>query len=200
MWQVLENQNVGAAPEGQDSPGGTGEGAGAAETERGYHAGLPMEPSVEAIRRLQQENSDLRDRHLRLAAEFDNFRKRAARERIELGDRSQAALAVRLLDVLDDLDRVVAGGASRGADDPVQQALVLIDRKLRKELEAAGLERIDPAGKPFDPSLHEAVSVLAPPEPALDHTVSATFQAGYRFKGSLIRPARVQVYSSEGHA
>jgi molecular chaperone GrpE len=159
-----------------------------------------MEPSVEAIRRLQQENSDLRDRHLRLAAEFDNFRKRAARERIELGDRSQAALAVRLLDVLDDLDRVVAGGASRGADDPVQQALVLIDRKLRKELEAAGLERIDPAGKPFDPSLHEAVSVLAPPEPALDHTVSATFQAGYRFKGSLIRPARVQVYSSEGHA
>jgi molecular chaperone GrpE len=159
-----------------------------------------MEPSVEAIRRLQQENSDLRDRHLRLAAEFDNFRKRAARERIELGDRSQAALAVRLLDVLDDLDRVVAGGASRGADDPVQQALVLIDRKLRKELEAAGLERIDPAGTPFDPSLHEAVSVLAPPDPALDHTVSATFQAGYRFKGSLIRPARVQVYSSEGHA
>lgn len=197
---MLENQNLGVTPEGQDAPGGGGGGAGPAETESGYHAGLPMEPSAEAIRRLEDENSELRDRHLRLAAEFDNFRKRAARERVELGDRSQAALTVRLLEVLDDLDRVVAGGSSRGSDDPVQQALVLIDRKLRKELEAAGLERIDPIGSAFDPSLHEAVSVVAPPDPALDHTVSATYQAGYRFKGSLIRPARVQVYSTEGHA
>jgi molecular chaperone GrpE len=159
-----------------------------------------MEPPTEALRRLEQVNSDLRERHLRLAAEFDNFRKRAARERIELADRAQAALAVKLLDVLDDLDRVVAGAAADGSSDVVRQALVLIDRKLRKELEAAGLERIDPVGEPFDPALHEAVSVLIPPDPARDHTVSATFQAGYRFKGALIRPARVQVYSSEGHA
>ncbi|HWA57578.1 MAG TPA: nucleotide exchange factor GrpE [Gemmatimonadales bacterium] len=160
-----------------------------------------MEPSSEAIRRLEGENADLRDRQLRLAAEFDNFRKRATRERAELTDRAQAALAVRLLEVLDDLDRVVAGGQSSGATaDVVQQGLVLIDRKLRKELETAGLERIDPAGQTFDPAVAEAVSVLPPPEPAKDHTVSATFQAGYRFKGALIRPARVQVYSSEGHA
>jgi molecular chaperone GrpE len=158
-----------------------------------------MEPAAEAVKRLQEENSELRDRHLRLAAEFDNFRKRAVRERVELGDRAQAALAVKLLEVLDDLDRVVAGGEAGGSRDVVQQALVLIDRKLRKELEAAGLERIDPVGMAFDPSLHEAVSVLTPPAPTLDHTVSATFQAGYRFKGALIRPARVQVYSSEGH-
>jgi molecular chaperone GrpE len=52
---------------------------------------------------------------------------------------------------------------------------------------------------PFDPSLHEAVSVLPAPDPSKDHKVSATFQAGYRFKGSLLRPARVQVFSSEGH-
>ena len=55
-------------------------------------------------------------------------------------------------------------------------------------------------GQPFDPVLHEAVSVLPAPAPELDHTVAATFQVGYRFKGSLVRPARVQVYSSEGHA
>jgi molecular chaperone GrpE len=159
-----------------------------------------MEPPAEAIRRLEEENSELRDRHLRLAAEFDNFRKRAARERAELADRAQAALSVKLLEVLDDLDRVVAGGATGGTSGVVQEALVLIDRKLRKELEAAGLERIDPVGRPFDPSMHEAVSAVSPPEAALDHTVGATFQAGYKFKGSLIRPARVQVYTSEGHA
>lgn len=177
--------------------GATTGNAGAAET----HSGLPMEPDIEAVRRLERENSDLRDRHLRLAAEFDNFRKRAARERVELTDRAQGALAVKLLEVLDDLDRVLAtGDAAGGTSDVVHQALVLIDRKLRKELEAAGLDRIDPVGQPFDPALHEAVSVLAPPEPAQDHMVSATFQLGYRFKGALIRPAKVQVYSSEGHA
>jgi len=159
-----------------------------------------MEPEIEAIRRLEAEVAELKDRHLRLAAEYDNFRKRAARERLELADRSQAALTVRLLDVLDDLDRLVSEGSGATTSEVVQQALVLIDRKLRKELEAAGLERIDPAGQAFDPSLHEAVAVLPPPEPSRDHTVSATFQVGYRFKGSLIRPARVQVYTSEGHA
>jgi molecular chaperone GrpE len=170
--------------------------AGAAEP----HAGLPMEIPPEAIRRLEDENAELRDRHLRLAAEFDNFRKRSARERVELADRAQAGLAVKLLDVLDDLDRVVAGGAAQVSGDVVHQGLILIDRKLRKELEAAGLERIDPVGQPFDPALHEAVSVVQPAPGAADHSVAATFQAGYRFKGSLIRPARVQVYSSEGHA
>jgi len=55
-------------------------------------------------------------------------------------------------------------------------------------------------GQPFDPSQHEAVSVVPLAPGVTDHSVSATFQAGYRFKGSLIRPARVQVYSSEGHA
>jgi len=196
---VLENQNVGNdAGSGSPSIEGTID-AGTAEVSQ-VHAGLPIEPSTEAVRRLEVELAEARDRQLRLAAEFDNFRKRVARERDEISHRSQAALAVKILEVLDDLDRVLAGGVQNVATDVVHQALVLIDRKLRKELEAAGLERIDPVGQAFDPSLHEAVSVLQPPEPAADHTVSATFQAGYRFKGSLIRPARVQVYSSEGHS
>jgi molecular chaperone GrpE len=160
---------------------------------------LPIEPPESAIQRLEDELAEVRDRQLRLAAEFDNFRKWAARERDEAGARAQAALAVRLLEILDDLDRLVAGGA-HAAGDAFQQALLLIDKKLRKELETAGLERIDPVGQAFDPGLHEAVSVVAPTPGQADHTVSATFQPGYRFKGALIRPARVQVFSSEGHA
>jgi molecular chaperone GrpE len=158
-------------------------------------AGLPMEPSDQAVERLSAELADQRERYLRLAAEYDNFRKRNARERADLADKSQGAFAIRLLEVLDDLDRVV--GVDLASDPKViHQALLLIDRKLRKELETAGLERLDPVGQPFDPALHEAVHVLPPPEPALDHTVASTFQAGYRFKGALIRPARVQVFSS----
>lgn len=197
---MLEKDSLGAdAPE----PGSGLEqamDAGTAGTPGVVSPNLPMEPDSEAIRRLESEVSEARDRHLRLAAEFDNFRKRMIREREEMSGRAQAALAVRLLDVLDDLDRLVAGSAPTAANDATYQAIVLVDRKLRKELEAAGLERLDPVGQPFDPTVHEAVSV-APPRPGQgDHTVGATFQAGYRFKGNLIRPARVQVLSSEGHA
>jgi molecular chaperone GrpE len=160
---------------------------------------LPMEPDAQAIRRLEEQLEQERERYLRLAAEYDNYRKRISRERAELADRSQATLVGRLLDALDDLERLVADGASASAEQ-VRQAAALVDRKLRKELLAAGLERIDPAGAAFDPSLHEAVSTLPPPSPELDHKVSATFQAGYRFKGTLVRPARVQVYAEQGQA
>jgi molecular chaperone GrpE len=196
---VIEDQNVGEGPEDQDPATDGDEGAGTAGMRPATGTGLPMEPAHEAVRRLEEESAAARDRYLRLAAEFDNFRKRMTRERDEIAHRAQAGLTVRLLEVLDDLDRVVKE-APQATADVMQQALVLIDRKLRKELETAGLERIDPVGQAFDPTFHEAVSVIPPADGAADHTVAATFQAGYRFKGSLIRPARVQVYSSEGHA
>jgi molecular chaperone GrpE len=163
------------------------------------HGTLPAEPESEAIRRLESQLEESRDRQLRLAAEFDNYRKRVSRERVEQSDRAQASLVTRLLDVLDDLDRLSAEGAAASGDS-IREAVVLVDRKLRKELETAGVERIDPVGEPFDPSIHEAVSAVPPPRPELDHTVSATFQTGYRFKGALVRPARVQVYSAQGQA
>ena len=166
---------------------------------RGDAAGIPMEPADQAVRRLESQLDEANDRHLRLAADYDNYRKRITRERAELADRSQAGLVVRLLEVLDDLDRLSAEGGSTPAH-ALHQAVELIDRKLRKELQTAGLEPIDPVGAPFDPNLHEAVSTLKPPRPELDHTVSATFQVGYRFKGTLVRPARVQVYSEQGQA
>lgn len=161
--------------------------------------GVPAEPPEGAIQRLEEQFREAQDRQLRLAAEFDNFRKRVARERLELVDRAQAALVMKLLDILDDVDRIVASDPTTPPAALIE-ATLLVDKKLRKELEAAGLERIDPVGQSFDPAWHEAVSVVATPSPELDHTVAATFQVGYRFKGSLVRPARVQVYSSEGHA
>ena len=165
----------------------------------GRGSGVPVEPDSEAIRRLESQLEEARDRQLRLAAEFDNYRKRVSRERVEQSDRAQASLVTRLLDVLDDMDRLSAEGSAASAES-LREAVGLVDRKLRKELEAAGVERIDPVGQPFDPSLHEAVSAVPPPKPELDHTVSATFQTGYRFKGNLVRPARVQVYSAQGQA
>lgn len=162
-------------------------------------AAPPAEPADSAVHRLTEQLAEANDRYLRLAADFDNFRRRVAKERIELADRAQAAFVIRLLDVLDDLDRLAATDPASPVAT-LRQAVEMVDRKLRKELEQAGLERLDPVGQKFDPAVAEAVSVLPPPAADQDHSVSATFQVGYRFKGSLVRPARVQVYSSEGHA
>jgi molecular chaperone GrpE len=119
-----------------------------------------------------------------------------ARERLEINERAQAALVIRLLEVLDDMDRLVAADPS-GTVDSVHQAMILVDRKMRKELEAAGLERIEAEGQTFDPTVHEAVAVTPASSPEQHDYISATFQVGYRFKGTLVRAARVQVYSAE---
>ena len=161
---------------------------------------LPAEPADSAVQRLEGLLRDAEDKRLRLAAEYDNFRKRVAKERIELSDRTQAALVMKLLEVIDDLDRLATLDVANTPPESIHEGLVLVEKKLRKELAAAGLERIDPVGQPFNPAEHEAVSVVPPPDPAKDHTVSATFQAGFKFKGLLVRPARVQVYSGEAHA
>jgi molecular chaperone GrpE len=147
--------------------------------------------------KLENEVAELKDRHLRLAAEFDNYRKRINRERSELSDRAQASFVAKLVDVLDDMDRLVASDAATPLAS-LREGLKAVDRKLSKELEDAGVERIDPVGTPFDPSQHEAVSTVPSPDRSLDQLVSATFQPGYRFKGVLVRPARVQVYSDQG--
>jgi molecular chaperone GrpE len=161
---------------------------------------VPVEPDESRAQRLSDELEEMRDRHLRLGAEFDNYRKRMTRERAELADRAQATFAGRLLEILDDMDRLVEQTAQSTALDALREGVALVDRKLRKELEGLGLERIDPAGQPFDPNEHEAVSTTPAPEAARENLVSATFQPGYRFKGILVRPARVQVYTGEGQA
>jgi molecular chaperone GrpE len=146
--------------------------------------------------KLEGDLAELQDRHLRLAAEFDNYRKRSSRERAELADRAQASFVSKLLDVLDDLDRLVASDPSTPLAS-LREGLSAVDRKLWKELQDAGVERIDPVGSAFDPALHEAVSTTPAPDAKSSHVVSATFQPGYLFKGTLVRPARVQVYSEQ---
>jgi len=118
------------------------------------------------------------DRLLRLAAEYDNYRKRTIREKAEAFDRGATALVTRLLDVLDDIDRLLASDPSTTTYESFRAAYGVVEKKLIKELESAGLERIDPVGAQFDPTQHEAVAAAEPETDEQDHTVKATFQAG----------------------
>ena len=156
-------------------------------------SGALIEPPEEAVLRLEGEVADLKDKYLRLAAEYDNFRKRSLKERSELWGRAQVDLLQRLVDALDDLARFAhvdpAGTDAKTMHDGVD----MVDRKLWKELEAAGVTRVDQVGVPFDPNLHEAVTTRAADHAAKDHTVGDVLQPGYRLGGVLIRPARVVV-------
>jgi molecular chaperone GrpE len=141
---------------------------------------------------LQREFSTLSDRHLRLAAEFDNYRKRVDRERSDAWGRAQADLASRLLDALDDLERVSAHADDR-TEDALLQGVQLVERKLRQALASAGLEPVDAEGARFDPNAMEAVAMVPTESQDEDDIVSDVFQRGYTFKGILLRPARVRV-------
>lgn len=142
---------------------------------------------------LAAEVAEWKDRHLRLAAEYDNFRKRAARERDELRSRAQADLARRLLEALDDLGRVAHLDPAATAAPDVIAGVELVERKVLRELAGAGLEAVNQTDVRFDPGVHEAIATVAATSAAQDHTVAAVLQPGYRFNGLLLRPARVQV-------
>lgn len=153
-----------------------------------------IEPPEQTIQRLSEELEASKDRNLRLAAEFDNFKKRTQRERAETWSRAQAAVVSNILDALDDLGRVTALDAERTAARDVLAGLQLAERKLLRELTSAGLERVGAEGEAFDPKSHEAVSTMPASSPEQDHLVATVMQPGYRFGGALLRPARVSVY------
>jgi molecular chaperone GrpE len=160
--------------------------------------GALIEPPEEAVLRLEGEVADLKDRYLRLAAEYDNFRKRTLKERTELWGRAQADLVQRLVDALDDLARFAHVDPAGTDTKTIHDGVDMVERKVWKELEAAGVTRIDQVGVPFDPNLHEAVTTGPADHPAKDHSVGAILQPGYLMGGVLIRPARVAVLTWAG--
>jgi len=151
-------------------------------------APLPAEADIE----------EQKDKYLRLAAEYDNYRKRTQRERQDERARSQADLVKQLIDGLEDLGRVAhvdpetvdAGTVIHGAD--------IAERKLLKALQNAGLVIINPIDQTFDPALHEAVGTEPALSPEDDHLVARVYQPGYLFNSQLLRPARVVVKQWNG--
>ena len=138
------------------------------------------------------------DKYLRLAAEYDNYRKRSVRERQEASVRGQAELLRGLLDALDDLSRFAHVDPATTDTKTVVDGVAMVERKMLKVLTGIGLEVMNPVDQTFDPSTMEAVAT----EPALsredDHVVSKVYQQGYLFNGQLLRPARVVVKQWNG--
>jgi molecular chaperone GrpE len=138
-----------------------------------------------------------RERYQRLAADFDNLKKRMDREREDFERLATRDLVSRLLVVLDNFERALAAGREASVDAAFRQGVTLIHRQLYDELCKEGLTAVDAVGEAFDPAIHEAVAT--DPGSALPpNTVVEELQRGYYFRGQLLRPALVRVATASG--
>ncbi len=190
------------AREGEDDSGtGEAQGAGGLHGDEDVPAdgeAGPEELGQDPLVELAAERDRLKDQHLRLAADFDNYRKRTE-DRLRQGwDRAQADLVSRLLDPLDDLLRVTAlEPENKSSVDSIVEGVDLVERKFFRVLGDAGVEVVDPAGETFDPNTMEAMMRVPTEAEEDDDTVAMVFQRGYTLRGVLIRPARVSVFKSD---
>ena len=132
------------------------------------------------LKRYEKERDDFRDQYQRTRAEFENYRKRMLKQATDQMERANEGLIEKLLPVLDNFDAAVAHG--QGYEQVRASFLVILEKE--------GLERIDPAGKPFDPSESDAV---AHEDGDGGPTVAEVLRPGYRWKGRVVRPAMVRV-------
>ena len=155
------------------------------------------EPDIDAVEsrisELQRDLTTERDKMLRLAAEFDNYRKRVMRERLEAEARGKAELVKDLLEPMDDIARFAHVDPAVTDSTTLVEGVAMVERKLEKTFRAAGLEVVNPMNEVFDPAKHEAVGTEPAETPEQDGTVARVYQVGYTFKGQLLRPARVVV-------
>ena len=179
---------------------GAGEAAPDAASDSAATESAPADAAAEAAAdsdaaraaKLDADLAQLKDAHLRLMADFENNRRRAARERDEIVKRANENLIESLLPVLDSVD--LALRQKPAEEDPFSKGIVMVFDLLRKTLSSAGLEPIDAKGKPFDPQVHEAI-VSAPSADVPEGVVIEQTRRGYTLNGHLLRAAQVVVSS-----
>lgn len=160
----------------------------------GDHDAGPGDPAASA---LQAELERAQDQRIRLAADFDNYRKRTEGQLKSRWNHAQADLLARLLDPLDDLGRVTDCDPETATAESLLEGVAQVERKFARLLEEAGVDVVDPLGEPFDPTRMEAMMRVPADSEDLDDVVQMVMQRGFTLKGQLLRPARVAVYKAE---
>ena len=179
-----------ADAEGQNAEGQNAEAPKAEEKA----AEQPAAPSAEEI--LKQQLADANDRFVRLMAEFENFRRRNAKEQLELIETANGKLLEKLSEVQDNFERAFASENKAKDLEAFEKGMQMIYNQFAKVLTDAGLEQIDPTGKEFDPNLHEAL-MQQPSETIPEGHVVTVFQKGYKLKNKILKTAKVIVSSGK---
>src|SRR6478609_1613586 len=149
--------------------------------------------SDDAMAGLQADLDRFRDLALRSQADFENYKKRAAREKEDAVKYANSSLLQRLVSILDNFELGLAAAKTEGTHSPIYSGMVLVQKQLNDLLEENGLQAIEAENKKFDPNLHEAIAHESSETP--EGTVIRQARRGYRFKDRLLRPARVVVSS-----
>jgi molecular chaperone GrpE len=145
------------------------------------------------IEKLRMELAETKDKYLRKVAEFDNFKRRNAKERIELIQTAGKEVITDLLDVLDDCDRAQKQMETSEDIKEIKEGVMLVFNKLRSILQAKGLKPMDTMNQEFNPDLHEAVTEIPAPTKASINKVVAEVTKGYYLNDKIIRYAKVVV-------
>ena len=141
---------------------------------------------------LKEKYDELNDKYLRLFSEFDNYRKRTAKEKIELSKTASESIMVDLLPILDDFERAIQTMENKETDANYE-GVVLIYNKFKRTLEQKGLEEINAQGAVFDTDEHEALTNVPVADESQKGKVLDVIQKGYKLNGKVIRYARVVV-------
>lgn len=149
-------------------------------------------PELTAEEKLQIEKAELNDKFLRLFAEFENYKRRTQKERIELLQTASKEVVVSMLPVLDDFDRALKS-VENIENDPVKDGLVLIQNKFASILKQKGLKEIESNNQAFDTDLHEAITNIPAPSEDMKGKVIDTMEKGYTLNEKVIRFAKVVV-------
>lgn len=139
------------------------------------------------------EHAALHDKYIRLYSEFDNFRRRSAKEKLELLQYAGADAVKAILPVLDDFERAVAANERTDDAKALKEGFGLIQQKLQRVLTAMGVKPMESKGRPFDPELHEAISKAPAPQEGLKGGVIEVIENGYTMNDKVIRYAKVIV-------
>src|SRR5215831_16790697 len=164
-----------------------------AEAKQPFPAGASDADSEDAMAGLQADLDRFRDLALRSQADFENYKRRAAREKEDAVKYANSSLLQRLVSILDNFELGLASAKADGEQSPIYSGMVLVQKQLNDLLEENGLQVIEAEGKKFDPNLHEAIA--HEPSETAEGTVIRQARRGYRFKDRLLRPARVVVSS-----
>jgi molecular chaperone GrpE len=161
-------------------------------------AELPIDAATQALQNAERLLADQKDKYVRLFAEFENFRRRSARERMEAEQKGMGTLITDLLDSLDDLGRVAHFDPATTPAQAIAEGILLVEKKVLKSLASHGLTVVNPVGERFDPAVHEALTAIPATAAEEDETVAQVYQVGYTLNGQLLRPARVVVKQWNG--
>jgi molecular chaperone GrpE len=175
---VVENQPAEQTPEQEAQDGKTTENTGGSD---------------EKLKKLEGEVAEMKEKYLRLFAEFDNYKKRTIREKVDMMKTAAQDTLSALLPVLDDFDRAKKNAEDESSQEPFSEGVLLVYNKLYSTLKQKGLEPMETDGEAFNPDFHEAITEIPAPTEELKGKVVDTVEKGYQLNDRIIRHAKVVV-------